>query len=180
MDTASAECPSNSTELTKKTSSIEDIFQPHDYVRATTEDGKQCLVPQFLIDEYEHMQKSLDNAKEMGVDQASGGPLCLDDLPHGWISPIGVMAPVVPGHTERELLLYHGEVKALQEMHGISYKDAAHRLYHSEVKKLLTEDDVRTKIGDICENIAAKVDKDIRNRIREIDERASELATDDS
>jgi hypothetical protein len=46
-------------------------------------------------------------------------------------------------------------------MHGISYKDAAHRLYHSEVKKLLTEDDVRTKIGDICENIAAKVDKDI-------------------
>jgi hypothetical protein len=73
MDTASAECPSNSTELTKKTSSIEDIFQPHDYVRATTEDGKQCLVPQFLIDEYEHMQKSLDNAKKMGVDQASGG-----------------------------------------------------------------------------------------------------------
>jgi hypothetical protein len=73
MDTASAECPSNSTELIKKTSSIEDIFQPHDYVRATTEDGKQCLVPQFLIDEYEHMQKSLDNAKEMGVDQASGG-----------------------------------------------------------------------------------------------------------
>jgi DNA polymerase elongation subunit (family B) len=65
-------------------------------------------------------------------------------------------------------------------MHGISYKDAAHRLYHSEVKKLLAEDDVRTKIGDICENIAAKVDKDIRNRIREIDERASELATDDS
>jgi hypothetical protein len=65
-------------------------------------------------------------------------------------------------------------------MHGISYKDATHRLYHSEVKKLLAQDDMRKGIGNICENIAPKADKDIRNRIREIDERASELATDDS
>jgi hypothetical protein len=38
--------------------------------------------------------------------------------------------------TQRELLVLHAEVKALQEQHGISYKDAAHRLYHAEVQKL--------------------------------------------
>ena len=30
----------------------------------------------------------------------------------------------------------HAEVKALQQQYGISYKDAAHRLYHSEITKL--------------------------------------------
>jgi hypothetical protein len=38
--------------------------------------------------------------------------------------------------TPRELLRLHAEVKALQDQYGISYKDAAHRLYHGEIQKL--------------------------------------------
>ena len=35
-----------------------------------------------------------------------------------------------------EALNLHGEVKALQNRLGISYKDAAHRLYIAEVSKM--------------------------------------------
>lgn len=38
--------------------------------------------------------------------------------------------------TDRERLTLHAEVKALQARLGISYKDAAHRLYMAEVEKL--------------------------------------------
>jgi hypothetical protein len=38
--------------------------------------------------------------------------------------------------SQRELLGLHAEVKALQKQYGISYKDAAHRLYHAELQTL--------------------------------------------
>ena len=38
--------------------------------------------------------------------------------------------------THRELLYLHAEVKTLQDQYGISYKDAAHRLYHAEILKV--------------------------------------------
>jgi hypothetical protein len=37
------------------------------------------------------------------------------------------------------MLNLHAEVKALQNMYGLSYKDAGHRLYMTEVEKLKIE-----------------------------------------
>jgi hypothetical protein len=47
--------------------------------------------------------------------------------------------------TQRELLRLHAEVKGLQDQYGISYKDAAHHLYHGEIQKLsaLTSSEVK-------------------------------------
>jgi hypothetical protein len=42
--------------------------------------------------------------------------------------------------TQRELLGLHAEVKALQERLGISYKDASHRLYMTEIEKLKADE----------------------------------------
>ena len=42
--------------------------------------------------------------------------------------------------TDRELLSSHAEVKALQNQLGMSYKDASHRLYMTEVEKLSQQD----------------------------------------
>jgi hypothetical protein len=69
--------------------------------------------------------------------------------------------------TERELLVLHAEITALQEKLGLSYKDAAHRLYHSEVQKLKVEDEAcKTLSGlrgeveaTICDNIIPKIHK---------------------
>ena len=61
----------------------------------------------------------------------------------------------MPGQvlSDREALRLHSEVKALQDRLGLSYKDAAHRLYISEVEKLRTE------------KHAARAMKSIRTRI---------------
>ena len=42
--------------------------------------------------------------------------------------------------TERELLICHAEIKALQQLYGLSYKDAAQCLYQAEVSKLKAEE----------------------------------------
>ena len=41
--------------------------------------------------------------------------------------------------SDRERLSAHAEVLALQEKLGISYKDAAHRLYMAEMERLKTD-----------------------------------------
>jgi hypothetical protein len=38
--------------------------------------------------------------------------------------------------SEHELLSAHAEILALQQQYGISYKDAAHRLYMAQVERL--------------------------------------------
>ncbi|KAF8806362.1 hypothetical protein BYT27DRAFT_7257100 [Phlegmacium glaucopus] len=50
-----------------------------------------------------------------------------------------VMAPTVPGSSDRERLSAHSEVLVLQETLGISYKDAAHCLYMAELERVKTD-----------------------------------------
>ncbi|KAF8799850.1 hypothetical protein BYT27DRAFT_7217388 [Phlegmacium glaucopus] len=50
-----------------------------------------------------------------------------------------VMAPTVPGSSDHECLSAHSEVLVLQETLGISYKDAAHRLYMAELERVKTD-----------------------------------------
>lgn len=42
--------------------------------------------------------------------------------------------------TEREIFGLHHEIKVLMERYGISYKDAAHRLYMTEWEKVRKDD----------------------------------------
>jgi hypothetical protein len=64
--------------------------------------------------------------------------------------------------TQRELLNLHAEVQTLQGQHGLSYKDAAHRLYHAEVQKL-------EALAD-SELALSKIHKDLDHVIRDAPE----------
>jgi hypothetical protein len=55
--------------------------------------------------------------------------------------------------TQQELLGLHTKVKALQDQHGISYKDAAHRLYHAEVQKLSALSDAAAVFSNLHEGL---------------------------
>jgi hypothetical protein len=55
--------------------------------------------------------------------------------------------------TQRELLNLHAEVKTLQFQHGLSYKDAAHRLYHAEVQKVTTLGELKSALEHIHEDL---------------------------
>lgn len=55
-------------------------------------------------------------------------------------------------------------MKALQGVYGLSYKDAAHRLYHSEVQKLMLIEkvqDSRSKMHDEIQEARLNIQKEI-------------------
>ena len=63
----------------------------------------------------------------------------------------------------------HAEVKALQARLGISYKDAAHRLYMAEIAKLNSEKDAEASMMKIKENIDNTVINDLYPPLMKID-----------
>ena len=69
----------------------------------------------------------------------------------------------------------HAEIKALQQF-GLCYKDAAHRLYHSEVQKLGAEGDRHNVISGLRRQIDILITEDISDKIRNIDDDIDESA----
>jgi hypothetical protein len=65
--------------------------------------------------------------------------------------------------------ILHAEVLALQKMMGISYKDAAHRLFLMEVEQLKKADAATKTFSSIRSRIDNLVRKDILPPIRAID-----------
>ena len=75
--------------------------------------------------------------------------------------------------TTVNLHVAHAEVKALQQKYGLSYKDASHCLYHSQLQKLIVKDLALQSVSKVQQ----RVDKEIANLskgIRDIDEGKSE------
>jgi len=77
--------------------------------------------------------------------------------------------PYYQGLTECEMLAVHSEVKALQQLHGLSYKDAAHCLYHGEVKKLNGIDDAYHSLLKMHQDIDKLIMEDVDDKIAKID-----------
>lgn len=71
--------------------------------------------------------------------------------------------------SDREALKLHAEVKALQVLLGISYKDAAHRLYMAEVEKLKTESELEGSFTMIRDMIDKTITNEINTPISKID-----------
>ena len=74
------------------------------------------------------------------------------------------------GHSERERHLAHAEVKALQETWGISYKDAAHRLYMAEVERIKKADSSAKSFEEIKMRLDRLVTCHIVPPIKQTDE----------
>jgi hypothetical protein len=70
--------------------------------------------------------------------------------------------------TERELLALHSQVRSMQNMYGLSYKDAAHWLYHSEVQKLHEQHRALRMLNTITLTAEAAI-KDINQKINDVD-----------
>ncbi len=70
--------------------------------------------------------------------------------------------------TRREMLNLHAEVIAMQTRWGLSYKDAAHRLYLMEVQKLLAEKNAQTGMVNAQDWIDTMVDNKMLTPITQI------------
>jgi len=73
------------------------------------------------------------------------------------------------GHSEREHHLLHAEVKTLQETLGISYKDAAHRLFLAEVERVKKANSAEKSFAAIRRSLESLVTSNILPPIQAID-----------
>jgi hypothetical protein len=76
---------------------------------------------------------------------------------------------IFKGHSERERHLLHAEIKALQDTLGISYKDAAHRLFLAEVERVKKADSAQKSFAAIRHSLQSLVTSDILPPIQAID-----------
>lgn len=67
------------------------------------------------------------------------------------------------------MLTMHSKIKALCHRFGISYKDAAHRLYMAEIEKLKMADSTAKSYEMLKERVDDIVSEDIAPIIQEID-----------
>jgi len=71
--------------------------------------------------------------------------------------------------SDREALTLHSKVKALQELLGISYKDAAHCLYMAEVEHLKVQQEAEMAFTKFKEQIDKTILHEIYPPITAID-----------
>ena len=71
--------------------------------------------------------------------------------------------------SDQESLSLHAEVLALQKTLGLSYKDAAHRLYMSEVEKMKAEKQSGHSFSKIRETIDNTIINEIYPPLSKID-----------
>lgn len=65
----------------------------------------------------------------------------------------------------------HAEVKSLQQTLGISYKDAAHRLFMAEVERLKVVDSASNRFRDLGHHIDSYIEMfDQSNRVDGVDD----------
>ena len=76
---------------------------------------------------------------------------------------------VFKGLSQRELHILHAEVKALQATLGISYKDAAHRLFMAETERVMKADSAAKGFSVLRKQIRDTINEEIFPAISAID-----------
>lgn len=69
--------------------------------------------------------------------------------------------------TERETIGLHHEINVLMERYGISYKDAAHRLYMTETEKIRTDNRAKKAFGILADRTRSSL-LNIREKFNEV------------
>jgi hypothetical protein len=106
------------------------------------------------------------------------GPAIAEGMVHAPVDPVSVFRTFIyffsiqschKGLSQRELHILHAEITALQKTLGISYKDAAHRLYMAEVERLKKSDSAQKSFAAIRRRIDNLITHDICPPIKAID-----------
>ncbi|KAF8151276.1 hypothetical protein BJ912DRAFT_1069162 [Pholiota molesta] len=133
---------------------------PNGFSVATGPDDKEYLVPDFLLPALQQEFDAWQMRVALGVPKAPAAPLQTQDSPFEIIGEGHILYPPDPPLTEQELLSGHGAVVALQHKFGISYKDAAHRLYMAQVEHL--------KVSDGAYKAIKSIDNQLEDLLRDL------------
>jgi len=103
-------------------------------INVDVDDGFKHLKPNVMTRLYDTA------VGPQGLLQARIDPVCfqvgLNANPRPTYITLSFLMPKIQGPSQQELFLLHAEVEALQTILGISYKDAAHRLFMAKVEQV--------------------------------------------
>ncbi|KAF8797513.1 hypothetical protein BYT27DRAFT_7265656 [Phlegmacium glaucopus] len=117
----------------------ENPWIPEGCVTVVGPNDQRYLVPAFMLPAMHQLFDGHRKKEELKAFGASGTVHQFASQLFDIIGEGKIMMPTVPGSSDRERLAAHSEVLALQERLGISYKDAAHRLYMAELEGIKAE-----------------------------------------
>ncbi|KAH9478279.1 hypothetical protein JR316_0008732 [Psilocybe cubensis] len=138
---------------------------PDGYIFVLGPDDRDYIVPEFMVPSLEQafaIQRTKSNigvAKASGIDPSAKNAQIYNTLGGN------LHVPPEPPLTDQERLSLHAEVCSLQQRLGISYIDAAHRLYLAEVEKI--------KLANVHRKALGALDRHVRKSLQFIAERHS-------
>ncbi|KAF9471419.1 hypothetical protein BDN70DRAFT_901365 [Pholiota conissans] len=158
---------------TSSTSSLLTPFQPalpSGYTRIAAADGQSYLVPEFLIDVTKtHLNKTPAEAATRTTEENNASTRVFQ-LPGGvHIAKTDALLPAVACISEQEVLSLHAEIEAVQQRYGITFKDAAQRLFMSEVACVQSHFNAMQGFASTSERIRNTMLNGITNPIVHID-----------
>ncbi|KAF9470931.1 hypothetical protein BDN70DRAFT_939319 [Pholiota conissans] len=139
---------------------------PSGYTTYTTPDGQKFLLPTYLLTPSVAQSHSEPNAAERPERTSTDNP----SVEIGG----GVLIPASPPISEREARELHGEIEAIQSQYGISFKDAAHRLFMSELASVASNHDALSAFGATNKRLRDSVVNHMANPIVAIDSTPAE------
>ncbi|KAF8816599.1 hypothetical protein BYT27DRAFT_7207022 [Phlegmacium glaucopus] len=158
---------------------------PNGYSLIEGPDNQSVLVPTFMVPATKMAMEVEVARMAVQADNAAPGPPPYSNQPWQGIAeglvhipadpvggPYAASIPCSPRHkpfSDREALNLHAEVKALQATLGLSYKDAAHHLYMTEVEKMKLEKQAELAFTKIWETIDNTIINEIYPPITKID-----------
>ncbi|KAF8182688.1 hypothetical protein BJ912DRAFT_928437 [Pholiota molesta] len=115
---------------------------PDGYTIGIGPNGQHYIVPQFMVTALDNAFESYRVKSDLKVANFQGEGLPIANRMQDLIGEAKINTPPNPTKdlNNRERLTLHADIVALQEKLGISYKDAAHRLYIAELEKLKVHD----------------------------------------
>uniref|UniRef100_A0A8H7XV60 Uncharacterized protein n=1 Tax=Psilocybe cubensis TaxID=181762 RepID=A0A8H7XV60_PSICU len=126
---------------------------PDGYTLILGPDNRDYFVPDFVAPSLVQSFAVQRAKSNIGVTSASGiDPLAKNDQIYNTLGG-NLHIPPEPPLTDQERLSLHAEVLSLQKRLGISYKDAAHRLYLAEVEKIQLANIHRRNLGALDKHI---------------------------
>ncbi|KAF8811546.1 hypothetical protein BYT27DRAFT_7089203 [Phlegmacium glaucopus] len=143
---------------------------PAGYSLINGPNNQSILVPTFMVPATQMGMEVEQKRRELNADAAAPGPRPSTNTPWVGIAHGDVHIPADSCLSDREALNLHAEVRALQTQLGLSYKDAAHRLYMAEVQKMETETQAKLAFTKIRDGIDKTIVNDIYPPMTKIDD----------
>ncbi|KAF9549684.1 hypothetical protein CPC08DRAFT_769044 [Agrocybe pediades] len=112
---------------------------PDGYIVGELEGGQMAILPKYMLkglkDHYACHKAVVENFTDR-VEIGIGIPEDREDHESSPDTLVQLLFPPNPIVSQFDLLQRHSEIMAMRDEHGISYKDACHRLYLAELERV--------------------------------------------